>query len=164
MTKIAALAGLHVYRYPKADVSATVVIFFDSGKNALTIVRKHSPFEGSEAFPGGFLNPGQETLRQAARRELQEETSIDLAEEDFLPVDERSETDRDPRGHMIDHGFMVIISDEAKPGVVAQMRAADDASACHIRPVVELLNNDMAFDHRKLLMRAMQQAGFTQTK
>lgn len=145
------------YKYPKADNTATVVLLFDSAARTLVITRGKDPFAGKNAFPGGFLEVGKETLRQAARRELLEETCIELDEHCFLPVDLRSAPDRDPRGHVIDAGFAVIVDDNAaKQHILSQLRAADDAAAAHVVPVDELLRDGMAFDHRDLLVAALE--------
>ncbi len=155
---LAGWAGLFVYKYAKSDSTATVVLLFDNCTKTIVIRRRKWPFKGYWALPGGFLNIGTETLRQAAKRELREETTIDLPETEFVPVDERSEPNRDPRGHVIDHGFMVIISDARKDAVLAQLKANDDAEAAKVESVAELLQSDMAFDHKQLLSRVLNLA------
>ena len=160
---IASLArrmGLHVYLYPKADSTATVVVLFDFGKSALVIRRGKEPFKGRLAFPGGFLNIGEETLLQAAKRELEEETKVEFSEADFVPVDERSEPGRDPRGHVVDHGYVVVVGDEIKQQVVRMIQHSDDADDARIVSVSELMAMRLAFDHNQLLISALEKAGF----
>lgn len=152
---LARVAGLFVYKYPKADATSTVVVLFDDGTTTLVIERGHEPFAGQLAFPGGFLNIGTENLRRAAKRELKEETSIDLPEDMFLPVDTRSDPGRDPRGHVIDHGWLVIVPAAMKAAVLAQLRHDDDARDAFIEPVQTLLGRPMAFDHGQLLDAAL---------
>lgn len=161
-TVVLALArrlGLSVYKYPKADNTATVVLLFDHGKTTLVIRRGKEPYAGKLAFPGGFLNIGQETLRQCAHRELKEETTVDLDEDDFHPVDERSDPKRDPRGHVIDHGFVVLAGDEVKQRVLRTMQARSDAKEVRMTAVSTLLSQKMAFDHRELLLAALKAVG-----
>jgi 8-oxo-dGTP diphosphatase len=153
---LAGFAGLFVYKYAKSDSTSTVVLLLDDGATTIVIERGRGPFTGWLAFPGGFLNVGTETLRKAAQRELREETTIDLPEEWFLPVDTRSEPGRDPRGHVIDHGWLVIVPADRRNAVLAQLKASDDARAAHPEAVSKLLATGMAFDHRDLLVAALE--------
>lgn len=155
---LAPVAGLFVYKYPKSDATSSVVLLFDDGANTLVIERGKDPFKGKLAFPGGFLNVGQETLRQAAMRELREETRIELRETDFLPVDTRSEPNRDPRGHVVDSGWLVVVPAERKTAVLSKLKASDDAAGAQVVPVSQLLADGMAFDHRDLLVAALEAA------
>lgn len=59
--------------YPPTFNTVDNLVF--RGQDILLIKRKNLPGEGLWALPGGFLNPN-ETLEQAALRELQEETGI----------------------------------------------------------------------------------------
>lgn len=155
---LAGFAGLFVYKYPKSDNTSTVVLLLDGGENAVVIKRGRGPFTGWLAFPGGFLNVGTETLRQAARRELREETTLDLPIELFQPVDTRSEPGRDPRGHVVDHGYLVVVPPELRDYVVNTLRGEDDADGAFVKPVAQLLADGMAFDHRDLLVAALERA------
>lgn len=56
--------------------------------------RKKEPFNGYLGFPGGFVNI-EETIENAARREVKEETSLDIELTDILGV--YSHPKRDPR-------------------------------------------------------------------
>jgi ADP-ribose pyrophosphatase YjhB (NUDIX family) len=154
---LAGWAGLYVYKYAKSDATATVVVLLENGTKTIVIQRRKWPFQGGWALPGGFLNVALENLRRAAKRELKEETCIDLPEERFIPVDERSEPGRDPRGHVVDHGYLVVIAADETAAVLAQLKASDDAADAKVVPVSELTRRGvaMAFDHQLLLERAL---------
>ena len=151
--------GLYLYEYPKPDCTATVVVLFNAGARVLVITRKHEPFQGKRALPGGFLEVGKEKLRRTARRELREETGLDFAEQRFVFVDERSDAHRDPRGHIVDHGWMVVVAESETSAVLAQLHADDDADDAAVIEVSELRRQGMAFDHLQLLEAALAKAG-----
>src|SRR2546429_6743361 len=67
----------YTYQYPRAALTVDCVVFgFDEGElKVLLIERALQPFKGRWALPGGFVRV-DETLDEAARRELQEETGL----------------------------------------------------------------------------------------
>src|SRR5437899_2742525 len=65
------------YDYPRPAVTVDVVIVSDEREpRVLLIRRKHDPFAGMWALPGGFIEM-EESLEAAARRELHEETGVE---------------------------------------------------------------------------------------
>src|SRR3954465_12589225 len=67
----------HTYQYPRPALTVDCVVFgFDDGElKVLLIERGLEPFKGRWALPGGFVRV-DETLDEAARRELQEEAGL----------------------------------------------------------------------------------------
>src|SRR2546425_13225092 len=65
------------YQYPRAALTVDCVVFgFDEGElKVLLIERALEPFKGKWALPGGFVRV-DETLDEAARRELEEEAGL----------------------------------------------------------------------------------------
>jgi len=64
----------------------------------LLIQRKHSPFQGTWALPGGFVEYGEKT-ENAMIREMSEETGLKIKICALLGV--YSDPHRDPRGHTV---------------------------------------------------------------
>jgi NUDIX domain len=81
-----------------------------------------------------------ERVEDGLKRELKEETNLDVEPKDILGV--YSDPSRDPRGHRISITFLATIkSGDAK--------AADDAESIEWLPINE--QKDLAFDHNKIL-------------
>lgn len=114
----------------------------------LTITRGHEPFKGLLALPGGFVEPG-ETPRQAAARELFEETNVFGLELQELGV--WAAEGRDPRGPVTTTAFTARAPQRL-------CRAGDDAAAAHFRPLTELSGEPWSFDHRDIVMAALRAA------
>ena len=106
-------------KYAKPSVTADISIFTISDDNGgssrklmpkklriLMIKRGRHPYMGMYALPGGFVRPN-ETLEQAAVRELKEETGVECG---FLKqVRVFSGINRDPRRWVISCSFMALL-------------------------------------------------------
>jgi 8-oxo-dGTP diphosphatase len=128
----------YTYDYPRPAVTADIIILRRNNNQhfVLLIERKHPPFEGMWALPGGFLNM-DETLEEAALRELQEETGIRGVQlEQFHTF---SKVNRDPRHRTITTVFIGYTDDNVSPV------AGDDAAKVQWFELDKL--PQLAFDH-----------------
>ena len=112
-----------------------------AGGELLLIQRKNEPFRDQWALPGGFVDQNED-LADAARRELLEETGIQVMHLEQLKA--FGKPGRDPRGHMISVAFLVTVTDE---NLVA--KAADDAADAKWFSVNDLPK--LAFDHAEII-------------
>jgi 8-oxo-dGTP diphosphatase len=127
---------------PKTPLLTTDCIVFDGQGRVLLIRRGRPPFEGEYALPGGLVEIG-ETLEAACRRELKEETGVDVR--DLKLVGVYSDPKRDPRGHTCSVAYLASV-DSAEP------TAGDDAAAAEW--VVDWRSEKLAFDHADILADA----------
>lgn len=137
-----------VTKYERPSVTADVVIFsvMEGELKVLLIKRRHWPFEGMWAIPGGFVGM-DEPLEDAAARELYEETGVrGVYLEQFYTF---GQPDRDPRTRVISVAYLALV----EAGRL-QPRAADDAAAVGWFSVHD--PPPLAFDHVDILKRALQ--------
>jgi 8-oxo-dGTP diphosphatase len=136
------------YEYPRPAVTVDCVIFgFDeSGLRVLLIQRGTEPFRGRWAIPGGFVDMN-ESLEDAARRELEEETGLRSVYLEQLYT--FGDPGRDPRGRVITVAYWALTRVLAEP-----VRAASDADCAAWFPVDDL--PDLAFDHERILTAARE--------
>ena len=130
------------------SLSVDCVIFgYSDGVLKIALIeRKNEPFKRSWAIPGGFVE-GDETVEEAAFRELKEETGIhDLYLEQCHVF---SEPGRDPRGRVITIAFFALIDSEQY-----ELVASEDAARAKWWPVDDL--PQLAFDHDKILKKAFE--------
>jgi 8-oxo-dGTP diphosphatase len=128
-------------------VSVDVVIFSvrPAGLTVLLVRRAAAPFRGRWSLPGGFVRP-TESLDDAARRQLQEETEVrDVYLEQLYTF---GGPRRDPRGRMISVAYFALIA--ADVGA----HAANGGLEISWHPVTEL--PDLAFDHAEIVRYALQ--------
>src|SRR2546426_457086 len=105
----------HTYQYPRAALTVDCVVFgFDEGElKILLIERGLQPFKGRWALPGGFVRV-EETLDEAARRELAEEAGLtNIFLEQLYTF---GEVDRDPRERVLSVGLLVALNETQMAG------------------------------------------------
>ena len=126
-------------------VDAVIFGYQTNTISTLLIKRKNKPFKDHWAIPGGFVNEN-ESLDVAARRELREETSLDLNSlEQFHTF---GTPGRDPRGHVVSVAHFGLIKRD-----LYMVKAADDAKEVRWFNLRNL--PDMAFDHQEILEMAV---------
>ncbi len=128
-------------------VSVDVVIFSvrAQGLKVLLVRRAAAPFRGRWSLPGGFVRP-HESLDDAARRQLREETEVrDVYLEQLYTF---GAPRRDPRGWMISVAYFAVVA--ADIGA----HTADSGLEVSWHPVSEL--PDLAFDHGEIVRYALQ--------
>lgn len=121
---------------------ATIDLIIEKNEKILLIERKYEPFKGKWALPGGFIDYGKETLEKAAVREGGEETSLKIKLKDLEFFGVYSSPNRDPRGHIISHVYIV-------KKYSGELKANDDAKQVRWFPLYELPK--LAFDHKKII-------------
>lgn len=130
------------YNYPRPAVTSDVAVLrVEEVPEILLVQRKDPPFEDMWALPGGFMNM-DETLEEAARRELEEETGIKAGE--LIRFDTYDKPGRDPRGRTITQVFVLIW----KEGMGMPV-AGSDAVSLDWFDLTGL--PDLAFDHKDII-------------
>ncbi|MCC6502272.1 MAG: NUDIX hydrolase [Deltaproteobacteria bacterium] len=117
--------------------SPTVDIIIELGSGVVLIERKNEPF--GWAIPGGFVDYG-ESLEDAAVREAQEETSLNVRLK--CQMHAYSDPSRDPRRHTLSVVFVAEASGSPE--------ARDDAKGVGVF-TEKTLPSPIAFDHGRIL-------------
>lgn len=133
------------------DIRVTVdVVAFSvqqSSLDVLLIKRKYDPFKSSWALPGGFITDEDESIADAAARELVEETNVSKVHLEQLYT--FGDKGRDPRGRVVTIAHLALMRAQD-----AQLKASTDASGVAWWPILEL--PALAFDHKEIIEYAFQ--------
>jgi 8-oxo-dGTP diphosphatase len=122
-------------------IMVDVIVSSEEG-HILLIRRGSDPYEGYWALPGGFVEVG-ETLEEAAAREAEEETGLEV--EIIRLVGVYSDPDRDPRGHNVSCAYLA----RAQSGELSAATDADEVAFLDPSTV------ELAFDHEKIIADAL---------
>lgn len=133
--------------FPATPALTVDCVIVDPQGRVLLIRRKNEPFTEAYALPGGFVDVG-ETVEAACRREVREETGLDVRDLELVGV--YSDPSRDPRGHTVSVAYLAILPAAAEP------TAGDDAAAAEW--VDDWRQKPLAFDHAKILEDAEKTA------
>ena len=140
--------GYRAGDYPPFAVTVDIVALDPRGAGAARAPHPpgRAPFEGRWALPGGFVHP-DESLDEAAARELREETGVDAAAH-LEQFGSYGDPDRDPRMRVVSIGYLAVLRE------VGTLQAGSDATDTALAPVADALGGvdyDLAFDHRRIL-------------
>jgi 8-oxo-dGTP diphosphatase len=144
-------------KHPRVAADVAVFAFRDGGMNVLLVRRRYEPYQSYWALPGGLLEP-DETLEEAAERELREETGVTNTWMEQLAT--FSDVDRDPRGRVISCCYLALVE-----GSRVRLRPGSDAREAAWRPLEPLLRETaqgtvLAFDHDRILAYARQRLAY----
>lgn len=136
------------YEYPRPCLTVDCVVFAldEHDLKVLLIQRDLEPFAGRWALPGGFVLM-DETLDEAARRELEEETGAKnvFLEQLYTFGDVR----RDPRDRVVTVAYYALVKlSEHK------LRAASDSRDAAWFAMADIPK--LAFDHERILEAAYE--------
>lgn len=139
----------YTYEWPRPKVTVDCVIFGykaeDDQLAVLLIERREGAFVGDWALPGGFVQP-EETLDEAAERELAEETGVsDVFLEQLYTF---GALERDPRARTITVAYYALL-----PSLAHHPVADTDAAEARWFSIQDL--PDLAFDHDAILEMAL---------
>jgi len=137
------------YQMPeKPSVTVDIILFTikDENLKVLLVKRAFDPFKDMWAIPGGFTLVN-ESLEDAAKRELSEETNVkDVYLEQLYTF---GEPKRDPRTRVITVAYFALVNSEK-----FKLKASTDVKDVRWFSVYEL--PQLAFDHKKILEYALK--------
>jgi 8-oxo-dGTP diphosphatase len=138
----------HSYEYPRAALTVDCVVFGmdDEDLKVMLIQRDLPPFEGEWALPGGFVQV-EETIDEAARRKLEEETGLENVFLEQLYT--FGAVDRDPRDRVVSVAYYALVN-----LIDHRVQAATDAREAAWFPTHDVPS--LAFDHADILAAALE--------
>lgn len=147
---------MYTYQYPRAALTTDALVFvreripsLSSEKHKdgileetyiLLIQRGNEPFKNLWALPGGFIEM-DETLEEACKRELEEETGLKI--DKMTQFKTYDAINRDPRHRTISVIYYAELERKQK------VKGGDDATRAEWFPISDL--PELAFDHAQIL-------------
>jgi 8-oxo-dGTP diphosphatase len=133
-------------------VDLVVLTIRDDELEVLLVRRGDEPFVGELALPGGFIRP-DEGLRQAAVRELAEETRLTVGAAHLEQLASYGDPGRDPRMRVVTVAYLALV-----PQMPLPLAGTDAAEASWIAVGSVLDGGVLAFDHQQILADGVERA------
>lgn len=146
-------------KYPAFAVTSDIALFTirDGKFSVLLVQRGGHPYKGSWALPGGFVGIAEDA-RDAAVRELGEETGISAENFYLEQMGTYSTPQRDPRMRVVSVAYFALVPDLPDPV------GGDDAADARFFPLEDLDLGEhsaeegihLAFDHQLIINDAVE--------
>lgn len=178
------LDAYNIDNYFRPSIAVDIAVFGRSAdKLSLLLVRRgEHPYMNRWALAGGFMK-SDETLEQAAARELSEETGVKSCS--LISVGNYSDVARDPRGRVISCAYTAVICmdnvevlsgddavdakwfdikvDKNDNEYTINLKSNDKVLSAKLRKTADdceiIANTGLAFDHAKIILDAYIKAG-----
>ena len=121
-------------QWEKPSLAVDAIVIND--EKILLIRRGKEPWKGMLAFPGGFVEQGEDP-EVAVIRELKEECGLDGVVEKLVCV--KGDPNRDPRGHVVSIAYLV-----SAQGIPLAGDDAADAAWYDLSEIKELAGDHMS--------------------
>lgn len=131
--------------HPLVGVGAVIL----RGDSVLLIQRKKPPLQGEWTMPGGVVEVG-ETLHEALRREIREETNLEIRVGPLLELFDRIQRD----GHRVAYHY--VIADFLAQKTGGRLCAASDVRAARFVPRSHLPQYHLTEIAEKIIQRAFE--------
>lgn len=154
MSEAEYLANYDPTKFPPTAVTVDLALLTirDGNLAVLLIQRGNHPHKDAWALPGGFVEP-DEDLDDAARRELHEETGLNVVPWHVEQLRTYGAPDRDPRMRVVSVAYLAFTPIGTNPA------AGSDAAAARWWTVDDLHDSDgpvLAFDHARIVDDAIE--------
>lgn len=141
----------YTYDYPMAALAVDCVVVrnisFDEFE-VLLLTRESEPFSGTEVLPGGFVEVDEETSKEAAVRELREETGLVPTVCQSLGFFDT--VDRDPRYRVVSFPYLCVVLNDK----VTLNEEASKYRWVNIGLTEDIEQLNLGFDHKQILHAA----------
>jgi len=137
-----------ITKYPKPSVTVDIILFTvkKNDLKVLLVKRDIEPFKDMWAIPGGFVRI-HESLEDAAKRELLEETNVkDVYLEQLYSF---GDPKRDPRTRVITVAYFALVNSKK-----FKLKASTDVKDAKWFSMYDLPK--LAFDHQKIIEYALK--------
>lgn len=131
----------------KVAVDAVVFGYKEETLFVLCIKQKYGPLAGTWVLPGGLVKD-DEGLQNAVKRELKEETNVELGYMEQLYTF-GDDVNRDPRGRVITVAYLGLVDPKR-----LEIKADSDALEARWFEFEDL--PEMGFDHRDIIQKGIQ--------
>jgi 8-oxo-dGTP diphosphatase len=140
----------YTYDYPRPALTVDCVVFGldEQDLKVLLVQRDLPPFKDHWALPGGFVHM-DESVDDAARRELREETGLTLNDLYLEQLYTFGDVKRDPRGRVVSVAYYALVNLADH-----RVQAATDARDAAWFSVSD--TPSLAFDHDRILAAALE--------
>ena len=133
--------------YPERPIAGVGVVVFRN-EEVLLVKRKRAPYKGQWSIPGGKQGLG-ETVTQAARRELMEETGVEVNELTLIDVVDIIVPDEE--GKILYH---YIVADYRAHWLSGECSPGDDAQDVQWFNLNKLGSISLLYKTRKIILEA----------